>query len=68
MPVPPTDNKDTWRRLGWILGGMLAVWFPLSPQPIGSSQELEVLRAEVDRLGAKVRQLEAAGQYQPLAE
>ena len=68
MPVPPTDNKDTWRILGWILGGVLAAYVPLSPQPIGSSQELEVLRAEVDRLGAKVRQLEAAGQYRPLAE
>ena len=68
MPVPPPDNRETWRALGWVLGGMLAVWVPLSPQPIGSNQELEVLRAKVDRLGAKVKALEAAGPYQPLTE
>ena len=68
MSAPPTDNKDTWRRLGWILSGMLAGWLSLSPQPIASNHDLELLRAELDRLDAKVRQLEAAGQYRPLAE
>tara|TARA_Y100001972_G_scaffold26238_1_gene32059 strand:+ start:594 stop:737 length:144 start_codon:yes stop_codon:yes gene_type:complete len=47
---------------------MLAVWIPLSPQPIGSNHELEVLRAELDRLGAEIKALKAAGQYRPLAE
>ena len=68
MPAPPTDNKDTWRGLGWLLGTMLAVWIPLSPQPIGSNHELEVLRAELDRLTEEVKALKAAGLYQPLAE
>ena len=69
MPVPPpSNNRDGWRQLGWFLGGLLAVWVPLSPQPIGSNQELEILRAEVDRLEARVKVLEAVGPYQPLAE